>query len=62
MSHTISYGFLAPCQNLEKNNDTIQRKRPDRWKDGQTLIYRTLPATTGGPKNTYKSLEFIHLY
>ena len=31
-----SYGFLAPCQNLEKVNDTIQRKCPDRWKDGRT--------------------------
>ena len=20
------------------------------WKDGQTLFYRTLPATAGGPK------------
>ena len=62
LSHTISFGFLAPCQNLEKNNDTIQRKCPDIWKDGETLIYRTLRATTGGPKNTYMPLEFIHLY
>ena len=30
---TTSYGFLAPCQNLEKTNDTIPRKRPDRHKD-----------------------------
>ena len=32
-----SYGFLAPCQNLEKYNDTIPEKHPDRgtegWKD-----------------------------
>ena len=56
--HTTSYGFLAPCQNLEKVNDTIQRKcqdrqkdgRTDRWKDGQTLFYRTLPDTARGPK------------
>ena len=27
---------LAPCQNLEKGNDTIQRKRPDRWTEGWT--------------------------
>ena len=26
LSHTTSYGFLAPCQNLEKVNDTVQRK------------------------------------
>ena len=66
LSCTSSYGFLAPCQNLEKVNDTIQRKCLDRWtegqtegwtegqenrqKDGQTLFYRTLLATIGGPK------------
>ena len=33
LSRTTSYGFLALCQNLEKVNDTIQRKCPDRWKD-----------------------------
>ena len=44
-----SHGILAPYQNLEKTNDTIPRKRPDRQKDGQTLFYRTLPATTGAP-------------
>ena len=27
--HTSSYEFLAPCQNLEKADDTISRKRPD---------------------------------
>ena len=50
-----SYGFLTPCQNFEKVNDTIQ-KCPDRWKDRQkdgwqdtqTLFYRTLPAIAGG--------------
>ena len=36
--------------NLEKTNDTITRKRPDRRKDGQTLFYRTLLVTVGGPK------------
>ena len=33
LSCTTSYGFLAQCQNLEKVNDTIQRKCPDRQKD-----------------------------
>ena len=28
-----SYGFLAPCQNLEKTRDTIPRKRLDRRTD-----------------------------
>ena len=36
LSHTTSCGFLAPCQNLEKVNDTVQRKRPDRRTEGQT--------------------------
>ena len=56
LSRTTSYGFLAPCQNLEKVNDTVQRKHPEGWKDGrtdgQTLFYRTLPATAGGPTIT----------
>ena len=47
---TTVYGFQAPCQNLGKTND---KKRPDRWKDrwkdGQTLFYMTLQATTGSP-------------
>ena len=33
LSQTTSYRFLAPCQNLEINNDTIPRKHPDRQKD-----------------------------
>ena len=49
LSSTTSYGFLAPYQNLEKNNDNIPRKQMEGWKDGQTLFYRTLPATAGGP-------------
>ena len=40
LSRTTSYGFLASCQNLEKTNDKIPRKHPDRRKDkgmqGQT--------------------------
>ena len=36
LSRTTSYGFLAPCQNLEKVNDKIQRKCLDRQKDGRT--------------------------
>ena len=36
LSCTTLYGFLAPCQNLEKTNDTIPRQRLDRWKDGRT--------------------------
>ena len=35
-SRTTLCGFLALCQSLEKFNDTIQRKRPDR-KDERTV-------------------------
>ena len=35
LSRTTSYGFQASCQNLEKTNDTIPRKRPGRRKDGR---------------------------
>ena len=47
---TTSYGFLASCQNLEKTNDKIPRKRPDWWKDRKTLFHRTLLANAGSPK------------
>ena len=71
LSRTTSYGFLAPSQNLEKVNDTIQRKHPDRLtegrKDRQTLFYRILPANARGPikkvlccENLFKPLLLIH--
>ena len=54
LSCTTLHGMLAPCQNLEKINDTIPRKHPDGWKDRQrneqSLFYRTLPGTAGGTK------------
>ena len=46
----MSYGLLAPCQNFEKTNDAILRKRPDRRKDGQILFHRTIPPTAGDPR------------
>ena len=33
LSRTTSCGFLAPCQNSEKSNDTILRKCQDRRTD-----------------------------
>ena len=57
---TTSYGFLAPCQNLEKVNDTIQRKHSDRRKKAETLFYRTLLAITRGPKSFF--LYFVLKY
>ena len=57
LSHTTSHGILVPCQNLEKINDITPRKHPDTRKDGrkggQTLCYRTLPATAGSPMKVY---------
>ena len=38
LSWTTSFGFLAPCQNLEKINDPTPRKYPERRKDRQTLF------------------------
>ena len=34
MSCTTSCGFLAPCKNLEKNNDAINFKKTPGQKDG----------------------------
>ena len=47
LSRPTSYGFLAPCQKLEKVNNTIQRqyldRRKDRWKEGWTnpILYES---------------------
>ena len=35
LSRTTSHGILASCQTLEKINDTIPRKCPDRRKNGR---------------------------
>ena len=35
LSHRTSYEFLATCQNLEKTNNTIPRKCPERKTDGR---------------------------
>ena len=57
LSNTTWHGILPPCQNLEKINNTIPRKRLDRSKDrrtdGQTLFYRTLSAIARGPISEY---------
>ena len=36
LSCTTLYGFLGPCQNLEKTSDAIRRQFLDRRKDGRT--------------------------
>ena len=72
LSPTTSYGFLAPCQGLEKTNDTISRKCQDRQKDGQkdrqtegqTLFYRILLANARCPKmqaRSKKSYSFRYI-
>ena len=58
---TTSYGFLTPYQNLEKANDKIPRKPPDRRTHGQTEWRRdpiTLPATPVGPNSRLTRLMF----
>ena len=46
---SVTLNFIAPCQNLEKTDDTIPRNRPDRRRDRQKDVGQTLLATTGGP-------------
>ena len=46
LSCTTSYGFLASCQNLQKSNDTVPRKRPDRRTEGRTKVW-TEPISYG---------------
>ena len=49
---TATHWPIKPCQVSEKTNEPIPRKLPDGrtegWKDRQTLIHRTLPATAAG--------------
>ena len=67
LSHTTSYGFLASCQNLEKTNDKIPRKHPDRRKDkgmqGQTdpILQDPSGYRQGSNKDT-KSLTELRKY
>ena len=46
---SIKLNVIAPYQNQGKTNDPILRKQLDVRKDGQTLVYRTLPAIASGP-------------
>ena len=67
MSHTTSYGFLAPCQNLEISNDIYNSKKTARGKDrqkdeqkdrraeGRTDPFHKIPAIAGGPKRDHVS-------
>ena len=69
LSCTTSYGFLAPCQNLEKVNDTIQTKRLDRWKIRRTdrpyFIgpFQLLPGVEKGDKKiaNYRLTSLLNL-
>ena len=45
--------FIWASSNLpkfRKTNDRVSRKRLDQRRNRQTLLYRTLSATTRGPK------------
>ena len=68
VSCTTSYRFLPPCQNLEKFNDTIQRKcqtdrrtieRMDERTNGQNLFYRTLLVVQQPKKHSFRFLMAI---
>ena len=54
LSRKTSYGFLALCQNSQKK--LMIQFQENAWteerKDEQTLFYRALPATAGGPINS----------
>ena len=61
LSHTTSYGFIAPCQNLEKANNAIQRKHTDKWKDWKTdrpYFIRPFPLPLGVQK---RDLQLVPL-
>ena len=55
LSRTISYGILAPCQNIGKLMTQFQENaRTDEMTEGRMegqmdIFYRTLPANAGGP-------------
>ena len=61
LSRTTSSGFLAPCQNSEKTNDTIPRKCPDRRTDISYFIghFRLL---SGIQKLTLREVKFYLLF
>ena len=60
-SGTTSHEFLAPCQNLEKTNDSIPRKcldrRKDRRMDGSTNRRTSSPYFIGDEPNHYKDIK-----
>ena len=52
LSHKTSYGLLAPFHYLEKPNDSIQKKSPNRHTSGQMdRPYFINLLTPGGNKN-----------
>ena len=53
---SVNHTFIWVSSTMPKFSKTLiiqfQEKKDgqkDRWKDRQTLFYRTLPATLGGP-------------
>ena len=54
LSRTTSYGLLAPCQNSEKTNDTIPRKRLDGRTDRPYFIGPLRLPPGLGPINFWK--------
>ena len=42
---------------FRKTNEQIPRKLTDRWKDGHTLFYSTLPAEVGVQKDLRSTVQ-----
>ena len=62
LCHANLYRFLAPCQNLEKTNDTIPRKQSDRCKDGRMEGWaerRTDLLPSGAQKKWWELLKYF---
>ena len=67
LSHTTIYGRLTACVVSEKTNEPILRKftdrqkggLKDRWKNGHSLFFMTLPAGTGVAKNPQSKIALL---
>ena len=56
LSHITSYGFLPPCQNLEKLMMQFQENAQTDRRTGKPLFYRTFQLLPRGPINGLQNL------
>ena len=60
LSGTTSYGFLEPCQNLEKTNDIIPRSlHTEGWMEGQKDRRVDRPYFIGSKKQKKQTSDFV---